>query len=161
MALESVATAGQGNVISEAEMQHALDSSAPVDPGKFIPYRKLIAQLGGARDMLDRSVAELLRLRALMVAVRTSAANGEEELIPDLSMIGQDMAQRLIETFDHESDALDRVIESAKATSPRKRWEDSGAPDDRADAEDIAREAAASVCGTDLEPKDAAAAPRA
>lgn len=160
MALESVATVGQGNVISEAEMQHALDSIAPVDPGKFIPYRKLIAQLGCARDMLDRSVAELLRLRALVAAIRTSADNGEEEHIPDLSRIGQDMAQRLIETFDQESDALSRVIQSAKATSPRKRWEDSGAPDDRADAEDLAREAAASVCGTDRERNDAASAPR-
>lgn len=149
MAIESVATVGQSNIISEAEMRHALDVDAPVDPSKFIPYRKLIAQLGGARDMLDRSVAELLRLRALMVAIRTSAGNGEEEHVPDLSMIGEDMAQRLIETFDHESDALSRVIESAKATNPRKRWEDSPAPDDRADAEDIAREAAASVAITD------------
>lgn len=148
MAIESVASELDRLVISEPEMQNATDSRVPAEPGKFLPYRKLVSAIAIASDGFDERRDELMRLQTLIAVISERAENAPEQ-VPDLARIADDMARALIRHAGEASEGLNRIVESARATLPRKRWEDSGAPDDCADAEDLAREAAASVVQED------------
>jgi hypothetical protein len=140
MANESVATAMQEHVITADEMRRASDTTESVSPSKFLPYRKMVAALEEARDAWDETQRGIYQIKALFAAIEK-----KPEGIEDLADLGKEMSGRLMSGIDDIHHGLDSVIASAKATTPRKRWEACSAPDDRADDEDLAREAAAAV----------------
>lgn len=144
MAIESVSTSLEQNVISDTEMRRACDESVSASPERFLPYRKLLGAIGGASAAFDSRQDELKRLRTLL-AVIADGDSCSPEFVPDLARIAEDMTAALLRHSCEMSECLGGILESARATVPRNRWEDSGAPDDRADSDDLAREAAAAV----------------
>jgi hypothetical protein len=110
------------HVISEAEMQHATDATAPADPGKFLPYRKLVATLFTAQTAFDSRREELMRLRTLLIVI-SEGTERSPELLPDLARIAEDMSDGLkyADTIVLASDALKGLPSQRKAARPQRR----------------------------------------
>jgi hypothetical protein len=127
------------NVITADEMAAATDINAPMTPAKFLPYRKLYNELGSIADALSSAEDHFDRLNTMFeLLVENEDSRGLARAGVDLAVVyGNQVCEAL--------ERAGQVLTSAKATLPRKRWDDSGAPDDRADDDDLAREAAASV----------------
>lgn len=135
---------GSSNVITAGEMAAATDSASPITPAKFIPYGKLVRSLDEVTGELGGMLETLDRIQAQFEAIKQTADTG----VAELGGVGVEYvllhSSRLYDL--HESTRT--LLESAKATMPRKRWDDSSCPDDRPDDNDLARESAAGVPGS-------------
>lgn len=129
------------NVITADEMAAATDTDAPVTPGKFLPYRKLCKELKDVTEDVGQLLEKLDRINAVFVAIEKTADTG----IAELAGVGREYTLSQANYYYDLHERLQKVVESAKATLPRKRWDDSGAPDDRPDDDDLTRESAAAV----------------
>jgi hypothetical protein len=132
------------NIITSDEMAVATDDSAPVTPARFLPYRKLLAAIVEAEKRIGSSVNIFEQSAAQFEAI----GQVSEHYLPEhLATTGESLIWDHVSGLTTFRDQLVAVIESAKATMPRKRWDESACHDDRPDEEDIAKERAASVDG--------------
>jgi hypothetical protein len=129
------------NIIAIEEMSIALDTEASVTPAKFLPYRKLCKELEDVTEDMGQLLETLDRIDAVFIAIEKTADTG----IAELAGVGHEYTLKHSHHYYALHEQLQKVVESAKATLPRKRWDESGCPDDRPDDDDLAREAAAAV----------------
>lgn len=134
------------NVITADEMAAALDSEAPITPAKFVPYKKVLGELTSMQSIIVGDVDMLMELSSLFTAICNASTVTEATV---LARLGRRTADSHASQLDEILEVSQEVAESAKQTMPRKRWDDSGCPDDRPDDDDLAREAAAAVPPSD------------
>lgn len=137
------------NVITAEEMERATDNAPPVSPEKFLPYRKLVAQLEAIEEAFVTHGEHWREVEALFAGI----AMVDAEEAAQLAQIGRRLCVQHASQMCNASEEISQVVVSARRTTPRKRWEDSGCPDDRADAEDAAREHAAGIPSDSEDPE--------
>jgi hypothetical protein len=125
-----------GNIITAAEMAAATDANSPVTPAKFLPYRKLCDEMKKVVAGLDAACTNMDKLAALFTATSCN---------PEIGDAGTDLAVIYCNRLFKLKERAASVLGSALLTLPRKRWQESGCPDDRPDDDDVAREDAAAV----------------
>jgi hypothetical protein len=129
------------NIITPDEIAAATDPNAAATPAKFLPYRKLCAELESVTESMEELLERLDRIDAIFIAIEKTADTG----IAELAGVGHEYILHHANHYYGLHEQLQKVVKSAKKTLPRKRWDDSGCPDDQPDDDDLAREAAASV----------------
>jgi hypothetical protein len=129
------------NAITADQMAIATNPDLPVTPGKFLPYRKLCKELENVTSDIGHLLEKLDRINSIFVAIEKTADTG----IAELAGVGHEYALSQANYYYDLHEQLQKVVESAKATLPRKRWDESGCPDDHPDDDDLAREAAAAM----------------
>ncbi len=131
------------NTITAEEMAVATDPNAPASPEKFIPYRKVLSELVSMHSIICDATDVLMELESLFGQIEKETVNSRS--LNSLAGLGKRVASSHSMTLSEILDTSTEVSDSARNTLPRKRWDDSGAPDDKPDDDDLTREANAAV----------------